>query len=128
MEPKLRIPKAVSILIVIFFFTPFVCLFLPSELAMDRDYSHPYLAYTTPLALMAPLFFYVPILIMDSFKLSVGIWFYCGAFLQSLFLTLTTIGILWLLLRSRSRQLNAYRDQPNKDAEQVGDGDAEEAV
>ena len=101
----LGIPKAAAIVIVIFFFTPFACLFLPSELAMDKDYSHPYLAYTTPIAFMAPFFFFVPLFIMDELKLFNGLWFYVGAFLQSLFLTLLTLRIFQVLLRSRWRQL-----------------------
>ncbi|RYD30602.1 MAG: hypothetical protein EOP86_19640 [Verrucomicrobiaceae bacterium] len=106
-----RMPKVALIGIVGIYFTPFVCLFLPSELAMDRDYSHPYLAYTTPIAFFAPFFFYLPLRITSTFRLVNGLWFYGGAFLQSLFLTLLTLWVLRMLLRSRWHQLTSRKPE-----------------
>ena len=93
--------------VAMFFFTPFACLFLPGELAMDRDYSHPYLAYTTPIAFAAPFFFYIPMLIWDALRPLDYLWFYVFAFGQSLLLTLLTLWVLRALLRSRWRQLSS---------------------
>ena len=105
---------AALVLAIIIFFAPFACLFLPREFAMDRDYSHPYLAYTTPIAFAAPFFFYVPMLIWDGLRPLNYLWFYVFAFIQSLLLMLLTLCALRALLRSRWRQLTSRTpNEPN---------------
>ena len=63
-----RIPKVVLMLIAVFFFIPFFCLFLPFDFPMDRDWKAPYLAYTSTVYLWAHFFYYIPMLVSDALR------------------------------------------------------------
>ena len=106
-EPMPRIPTAVSVSVAVLFFIPFICVFLPTDFPMDRDWRAPYLAYTTPLAYAAFFFYYLPMLICDSFRPISDLWFFVGAFIQSLLLTLLVLVVIRALLWSRWRQLHS---------------------
>ena len=100
-----RTPKA-FVLAVVLFYIPFFCLFLPAEIfPTDRGPSSPFAAYTTPLVLMAYFFYYVPMLVCDTLRPLHDIWFYIGAFVQSLLLASLFSLVLRALLYSRWRQL-----------------------
>lgn len=100
-----RMPKA-FVLFVALFWIPFICLFLPWDFPMDRDWRAPHLAYTTPLHLMAQFFYYIPMVVADALRpLDVDSTFYVGAFLQSLLLTVLTTLLVRALVSSRWRQL-----------------------
>ena len=104
-NPMPRTPKA-FVLAAVIFYIPFVCLFLPAEIfPTDRSPSSPLVAYTTPFVLMAYFFYYVPMLVCDTLRPLNDIWFYIGAFVQSLLLTSLLSLVLRALLYSRWRQL-----------------------
>src|SRR5688572_15132974 len=80
-------PIVASLLAAVLFFTPFFCLFLPIDIATERELAHPSLLYTTYIGWAAFVFYCIPMLICGVVGLTEFYWICLGAFLQSLLLT-----------------------------------------